>query len=182
MANLLEEGIWPCTVLGGSYGEELDQQGKPTGRIKARINIKFDEGPNAGRFGSYEDEVNARSSLYVGRSLKAVGWRGSSLEDVSKDIDAWIAKTGGKSTAEVRHIEIKNGKRYEKWVDAGNPGFPIWDKINSIGRGPRPLAAPSSDALADANEAMRRAMEEDGANPPADDVPHVAVSTDDIPF
>lgn len=169
--SLLAEGMWPCTVLGGSAGEETDQNGKATGRIRARVNVKIDDGPSKGRVCTYEDEVNARSSLYVSRSLKACGWQGVTLASVADDIAVWIAKTGGKSTVEIKHIEIKNGKR------AGQ----IWDKPNSIGRGPRPLAAPAGDALSDADEAMRRGMEEDGGTPPPTE-PTAPGADDDIPF
>jgi hypothetical protein len=161
--SLLEEGIWPCTVLSAEAGE-ID------GKIKARVNVKIDDGPSKGRFCTYEDEVNARSSLYIGRSLKNVGWQGKSLATVKDDCVKWIAETGGKSTVEIKHIPIKNGKR------AGE----IWDKPNSIGRGPKPMRAPGGDALSDADEAMRRAMAEDGGAPPDDEPP--PPSTDDIPF
>jgi hypothetical protein len=174
MANVLEEGIWPCQVLGATHGED-DRQS-----IVVRINVKFTEGPNKGRLATYEDQVNAKSSLYIGRSCKAVGWKGRSLTTLQADAEEWIERTGGASTAEVRHVPIKKGKKYDAWVADGRIGnAPVWDKINSIGRGPKPLSAPSSDALADAEEAMRRAMEEDGG-PPDDDVPHPA--GDDIPF
>jgi hypothetical protein len=162
--SLLAEGIWPCLVLGAEAGD-ID------GKIKARVNVKIEDGPSKGRFCTYEDEVNARSSLYIGRSLKAVGWQGKSLTTVKDDCAKWITETGGKSTVEVKHIEVKNGKR------AGE----IWDKPNSIGRGPKPMKAPGGETLADADEAMRRAMQEDGGAPPDDDVPHAAAG-DDIPF
>lgn len=186
MANqeLLAAGFWPCTVIGGGAGEETDKNNKPTGKIKARVNVKFDDGPSKGRLATYEDEVNARSSLYISRSLKAVGWKGKSLSTVADDIAAWVKETGGKTTAEVRHIEIKKGKRYDEWLEDGAHGSPpIWDKVNSIGRGPRPLAIPAAESLSDADEAMRRAMAEDGddaqngAPPPA-----APVGDDEIPF
>lgn len=178
MSNLLAEGTWPCTVLSASAGEELDQSGKPTGVIKARVAVKIDDGPSVGRTCTYEDEVNAKSSLYVMRSLKACGWTGPDLGTVSKDVEAWIKKTGGKTTVEVRHIEIKKGKKWDKWVADGQRGpAPIWDKVNAIGRGPKVLAQPSKSALNDANQAMREAMELDAPGgfdssdtpPPSDD-------------
>jgi hypothetical protein len=160
---LLAEGIWPCTVFSAAFGE--DDKGSP----QVQINVRIDEGPSAGRVCTYEDQVNARSALYISRSCKAVGWRGD-LTKLKEDAAAWIEKTGGKSTVEIKHIEIKTGKR------AGQ----IWDKPNSIGRGPRVLNAPTQERLSDANEAMRRAMADDGGAPP-DDVPH-AGDRDDIPF
>jgi hypothetical protein len=146
--NLLAEGIWPCTVLSADAGE-VD------GRIKARVNVKIEEGPSTGRLCTYEDEVNAKSSLYVARSLKAVGWGGKSLTTVKDDAAKWIAATGGKSTVEIKHIPIKNGKR------AGE----IWDKPNSIGRGPKAFNAPAGEALSDADSYLRKALQEDGGAP-----------------
>jgi hypothetical protein len=153
---LLEEGIWPCLVLGAEAGE-VD------GKIKARVNVKFIDGPNAGRLATYEDEVNAKSSIYVARSLQAVGWQGKTLRSVKDDCTKWIASTGGKSTAEIKHISTKKGT--------------IWDKCNSIGRGPKAMKDAAGETLADADEAMRRAMQDDGTAPPEE-----PQTTDDIPF
>lgn len=159
MSNYLAEGIWPCTVIGGEAGEQ-------DGIIKARVNVKIDDGPSAGRFCTYEDDINAKSSLYVFRSLKACGWKGVDLADVKKDIAEWVEATGGKTTVEVKHLEMKKGKKIEKWEASGKVGpRPIWDKVNALGRGLAPLAAPKGDALKDANEAMKRAMQEDGFAP-----------------
>lgn len=163
--SLLAEGFWPCTILGAEVGE-ID------GIIKARVNVKIEDGPSKGRMCTYEDEVNAKSSLYIGRSLTAVGWKGKSLTTVKDDCAAWITATGGKSTVEIKHIQIKNGRR------AGE----IWDKPNSIGRGPKPFAAPKGEALADADAAMRKALADDGfagGSTPDETAP---TSNDDIPF
>jgi hypothetical protein len=171
--NELAEGTWPCTVISGEAGET-----KP-GVVVARITVRFDDGPSKGRTGTYEDEVNAKSALYVSRSMKAVGWTGKSIGTFAGDVAAWIARTGGKSTAEVKHIEIKRGKQYDKWVAEGCPEEkrPIWDKVNSIGRGPRALAAPKPSTLVDADDALRAAMIADGTE--ADSEP---VATEEAPF
>jgi len=161
--NLIAEGIWPCVVLSAASGTN------DKGIAVARINVRFTEGENAGRNGTYEDVVDARSSLYVARSLKAVGWQGKSLASLADDCAKWIAATGGSSTAEVKHIPIKNGKR------AGQ----IWDKINSIGRGPRVLAPLAGDAMADADAALRKALADDGGATPPDSAP---IDDDQIPF
>ncbi len=149
---LKAEGIWQCTVLGANYGEN---PAKP-GVTGVQINVKIDEGPSKGQCCTYEDEVNSRSALYIGRSCRAVGWKGGpsgdDLDTLKADVAAWVEKTGGKSTIEIKHITIGKGKR------AGE----IWDKPNSVGRGPKPLAAPSSTAATDARDAMRRAMQDDG--------------------
>lgn len=163
----LSEGFWPCEVIDGFFG--VDDKQSPI----ARINVLITDGPDKGQRCTYEDQVNAKSALYVGRSCRAVGWKGVTLETFAADVATWRTKTGGKSTVEIKHIEIKNGKR------AGE----IWAKPNSIGRGPKPLSAPSKTLLDDANDAMRRAMEADGGGPPADDVPHAGARDDDqIPF
>lgn len=182
MSNPLAEGSWPCTILNASAGEDGDRPGV----LKVRINVRFDDGPSKGRTGVYEDEMNARSSIYIIRSMKAVGWKGGASGDdpltLGDDADKWIKETGGKTTADVRHIEVKRGKKFDKWVDGGRQGPPpIWDKVSAIGRGAKPLTAPKADTLADARDAIRRAMADDGSATAADegiaDVP-----SDDIPF
>lgn len=180
-----EAGFWPCVVLDGGIGEDIDNNGKPTGRMKVRVNVRFDDGPDKGRIVSYEDEISAKSALYVSRSLRAIGCKTpDKFGTVSDDIKKWIAETGGKTTVEIRHIEIKKGKKYDEWLDAGAEGNPpIWAKANSLGRGPRPLAPPSGEAMTDAEEQMRRAMAEDGNGAAPDDAPHTADGNgDDIPF
>lgn len=165
------EGIWPCIVLGANFGE--DDKGSPN----VQINVKIDDGPSKGQTCTYEDQVNAKSALYIGRSARAVGWRGKTLTTLKEDCANWIATTGGKSTVEIKHLQIKTGKR------AGE----IWDKPNSIGRGPRVLQAPSDERLADADEAMRQAMAADGGPPPDDDFGgygsgQPGKGDDDVPF
>lgn len=160
---LMAEGIWPCKVLSGKFGE--DDRGQP----QVQVNVQITEGPNTGRRCTYEDVVNARSGLYIGRSCKAVGWKGDKIETLKADIDAWIVATGGETTVEIKHIEIKTGKR------AGQ----IWDKPNSLGRGPRPLKEPARSTLDDANDAMRMAMESDAGDGRDEDAPP---SDEPIPF
>jgi hypothetical protein len=181
MSQPLAEGIWPATIQSASFGE--NDRGVPQVQINARI----DDGPSKGRQCTYEDEVNSKSALYVGRSCRAVGWKGASLLTLKDDVSAWVIATGGKSSVEVRHVEIKRGKKFNEWVEGGQKGPPpIWDKVNSIGRGPKPLTTPKGETLTDANDAMRRAMEADGFTPGnvgggGDDPPPVA-NDDDLPF
>jgi hypothetical protein len=163
--SLLEEGIWPCTVLSANSGQ--DDKGAP----QVQISVRIDDGPSKGRQCTYEDQVNNKSAPYVGRSCKAVGWKGNSLVTLHDDCEAWITSTGGKSTVEIKHLEIKTGKR------AGQ----IWDKPNSIGRGPRVLKEMDQRNLADADEVLRNALNADTSGGYDDDVPH-AGSRDDIPF
>lgn len=175
MATLLAEGIWPATILNASRGED------DRGNIVVRINAKIEDGPSKGRTCTYEDKIDARSSLYVARSCQAIGWKGKSLETLKADADAWIAASGGKSSVEIRHIPIKRGKKYEDWVAAGSKGDPpIWDKVNSVGRGPKPLAEPSASNAKDADDMMRQALAVDGGAPPAD--ASAPVADEDIPF
>lgn len=164
--SLLAEGIWPATAISASYGEDDRRM------LVVRISLRIDEGPSVGRHVTYEERIDARSSLYAARSCSAVGWGGKSLKTLASDVEAWIAKTGGKTTVEVKHLEIKNGKR------AGQ----IWDKVNSIGRGPKPLKDASSDTLSDADEYMRKALADsspDAVGTPPEDLPP---SSDDVPF
>lgn len=164
------EGIWKCKVLGGEAAADDKDI------MTVRINAQIAEGPDAGRKVTYEDRVNNKSAKYIMQSARAVGWKGGRLEHTFRaDVDEWIKATGGESTVEIRHLEIKSGKR------AGQ----IWGKANSIGRGPRPLKPPSRESADDADEAMRQAMLEaestgDGGTPPTDDVP--PHGDDDIPF
>lgn len=141
------EGIFPCTVISASFGQ--DDKNSP----QVQINVRIDEGAAAGQLCTYEDQVNAKSALYVGRSCKAVGWSGKDLNTLADDCAKWVTATGGKSTVEIKHLEIRTGRR------AGQ----IWDKVNSIGRGSRKLAAASGELLDDANQAMRDAMAADAA-------------------
>jgi hypothetical protein len=163
---LKAEGIWGCTVLSASSGAD------DKGLINVQINVRIDDGPNAGQHCTYEDAVNNKSAPYVARSCRAVGWTGTDITTLKSDCAKWITDTGGKSTVEIKHIEIRKGKR------AGE----IWDKPNSIGRGPRVLKEPTRNDLADANEVLAAALNGDGggggdydeAPPPGDD--------DRIPF
>jgi len=146
MAKVINEGIWACTVLGGEVGEDDKQI------VRVRIHVMITEGDDKGRKVTYEDQVNFRSAKYIAQSAKAVGWQGGRLEQTfRKDVEAWIARTGGASTVEIKHVEVKSGK------NAGS----IWAKPNSIGRGSRPLAPPSRAAADDADEAMRAALAEE---------------------
>jgi hypothetical protein len=148
-------GIWGCDVLSASFG--ANDKNVPV----VQINVRINNGPSSGQLATYEDEVNARSAKYIKYSVESVGGDGMRLENLPKDVDAWIKKTGGKSTVEIKHIEIKNGKR------AGE----IWDKANSIGRGaPRVLQAPSQQALKDAADAMR-AVAGDAPDADSDEAP-----------
>lgn len=157
---LKAEGIWGCTVLSG---KAVEVDGVPN----VQISVVIDDGPSKGQRCVYEDVVNAQSAKYVNWSIGAVGWKGRSLTTLESDIADWIAKTGGKSTVEIKHLEIKRGNK------AGQ----IWDKVAGIGRGaPKPGKPLAGTSLADADEAMRGVA---GA-PPEDDVPHAA--EDDTPF
>lgn len=166
---LIDEGTWPCTIISADYGEDPERDGITRVQIVARI----DSGPAAGRVVTYRDDVTMRSALYIGRSCRNVGWKGGDdLKTLKADCDAWIAATGGKALVEIKHIPIKNGK------NAGG----IWDKANAIKRAAPPLKAASATADADAREAMRAAMRDEGLEPPpaADNIP--PPSDDDIPF
>lgn len=174
------EGTWKCKVLDGNAGPNEKNI------MTVRINAQITEGPSAGRRVTYENVVDNRSAKYVVMSAKAVGWTGQTLATFRDDIAAWIARTGGESTVEIRHLKIERGKRYDKWCDGGCVGpQPIWDKVHAIGVGPKPLKEPTTRDLADADEALARAMAEadsggGGSAGPDDSIP--PPSDDDIPF
>ena len=191
--NYLAEGTWPCTVLSAECGEDK-------GLIAVRINVKIDEGPSKGRQCSYEDRVDAKSAPYVARSCKGAGWSGKlPIEStLVSDVEKWIKETGGRSTVQIRYVDIKKGDKYNAWYDehqawirGGRQGVepqpPIWDKVQAIGVGRKPLAAPSANAAADANDYLARALADEGSAPPLDDVPPgepsaPRVADDEIPF
>lgn len=167
------EGIWECQVLGGKGGIA---DGVPT----VQINVQITEGPSAGQRCTYEDVVSNSTAKYVSWSLNAVGYKGRDLKELEADIAAWIAKTGGKTTVEIKHLVLKKGKAYDKWVEGGKQGpQPVWDKANGLGRGAaKPLSPLSGEALHDANAALREFM----GSPPDDDIPHAGDTDGDIPF
>lgn len=169
------EGVWGCTVLSG-------RAGKLDGIATVQINVQITEGPSKGQRCTYEDTVNTRSSKYIDQSCAAVGWKGRSLVTLEADIAEWIEKTGGASTVEIKHLEVKKGPAYDKWYDGGRVGPPpVWDKVSGIGRGqPRALAPLDGEALMDADEAMRSV---NGNGAPPEDAPHAATTDEDsIPF
>jgi hypothetical protein len=181
---LKAEGMWPCIVLGGNYGEDPARPGV----TRVQISVRIDGGPSNGQICTYEDDVTFKSNIYVMRSCENVGWKGGptgdDLNTLAADVAAWIKATGGKAVVEIKHLLIKNGKNAGK----------TWDKVNGIRRGAKPLKVATGTALTDAREAMRaaRAASGDeappdsdyrGSAPPPDDVPHAATgSDDDIPF
>jgi hypothetical protein len=162
-------GYWPCKVLDGFYGDN------DKNISVVRINVELTEGPGKGMRQTYEEAVNNKQAPYIARTCKAVGWKCQSLSTLKADVAAWIAETGGASTLEIRHVEIRNGKR------AGS----VWAKPNSIGRGPKPLKEATQENLYDADAMMRAALADSddsgqGGGAPPDDVP--PPSDDDLPF
>lgn len=154
------EGTWDCDVLDVSMHED---NRLPIVRVKLRIT----SGPDAGQPDLYEARIDGGKGMpYIARSLKAIGWQGLTLRTFKADFAAWLAKTGGKSTCEIKHWEIKKGDRAgEKFA-----------KVNGLGSGAKPLAEMSRNTMDDADEALARAMGANGAHdapPPSDD---------DIPF
>ena len=166
--SLLAEGIWNCTVLSATSGA---LKGVPFVQIKVRI----EDGPSAGRLVTYERDIDTRSAKYAAMSMRSVGWnaRAGNIESIGADCSHWIAKSGGKSTVEIKHIPYNDKK-------TGEPK--IWDKANAIGRpltNERKLDKLDGTALAEANEALARAMADSGGAPPDDAPPP---TDDDLPF
>lgn len=167
--NLKAEGIWKCKVLDGKFGADEKRSGF------VQINVEIAEGPNKGRKCTYEDEINAKSAKYAAKSAQAVGFKGKSWSTLRADIETWVKETGGMSTVEIRHVPITKGKK------AGT----VWDKVNSIGRrDARELTEATGETLSDADEQLRRALEDEqssGGGNYDDDVPPPS-DDDDIPF
>ncbi len=164
-------GFWPCKVLDGFYGD--NDKNLPV----VRINVELIGGPHTGMRQTYEEVVNNKQAPYIARTCKAVGWKCKSLSTLKADVSEWVKTTGGESTLEIRHVEVKTGKR------AGS----VWAKPNSIGRGPKPLKESTQENLYDADAAMQAALADDAAGnqnsngaPPPDDIP--PHGDDDIPF
>lgn len=179
MSNELAEGIWSCVVLSAEDKEVLDQAGNATEVTRILVTVRLEDGPSKGRVCTYEDEVNAKSYPYIERSLKNVGWTGASFSTVKADAAKWIEKTGGKSTAEIVHIPVKRGKKFDKWMADGQKGSPpVWDKVKSIGSRQSMLAEPSPKARAAADDFIR--MANGGSAPddagPLDDSPFATIS------
>lgn len=162
-------GFWPCKVLDGFFGD--NDKNLPI----VRINVELIDGPHKGMRQTYEELVNNKQGPYIARTCQAVGWRGVSMRTLKTDVADWIKSTGGISTVEIKHIEIKNGKK------AGS----VWAKPNSIGRGPKPLKEASQENLSDVDAIMRAALANDGGSQSGgaggyDDAP--PQQDDDIPF
>lgn len=161
------EGIWGCTVLSGLAGKDGDN-------VVVQINVQIDEGPSKGMRGTYEETVDNRSRPYVEKSCAAVGWGGKLFSTLHDDIVKWIAATGGKTTCEVKHIAIKRGKQYDKWVaDGMKDPAPVWDKIKGLGRG----AARQLEPLNEKDETALIGGFDATEPPPADgDIPFITNS------
>ena len=173
-------GFWPCKVIDAVYG--ANDKNSPV----VRINVEISEGPGKGQRHTYEEVVDNKQAPYIARTCQAVGWRGVTLATIKDDVAAWVAATGGISTVEIKHIEVKKGRKFEKWISGGQQGpAPVWVKAGSIGRGQRPLKQARHEDLADADDMLRRAMAEDGGNNSGgggyDDVPP-PTDEDNIPF
>ncbi len=158
-------GFWPCKVIDAFYGDDA------TGIPVVRINVELIDGRHKGLRMTYEERVNNKQAPYIARTCLACGWKGGSMSTLKADVAEWV-RSEGFSTLEIKHIEIRNGKR------AGQ----IWAKPNSIGRGPKPLRESSKENLLDVDAMMRSALSEDSQSgaPPPDDIP--PAGDDDIPF
>lgn len=164
------DGTWECDVLTASVGE--NEKRMPI----VRVNVRLTGGPDAGKLDTYDKRIDGgKGTPYVARSLKAIGWQGRTLATLAEDVKAWVARTGGKTTCEIKHWEVKNGAR------AGE----LYASIDSLGSGRAPLGDMSRDTMRDADEALARAMGDmstaSAGNGEPYDAPHPA-DGDDIPF
>lgn len=171
MSNI-PAGFYPCNVIDGFYGD--NDKNIPV----IRINVEVSDGPFKGQRHTYEEELSNKQLPYIRRTCLAVGWQDQTMRTIAADIAAWIALTGGASTVEIKHIEIKNGKR------AGQ----IWVKANSVGRGPRILKESSADNTADVDAMMRDLRAEEGGaasastSGTAETGTYGSIPEDDLPF
>lgn len=153
---ILTEGTWPCKILSAT------RDGNP---VVVRVNVQFTEGPDKGKGGTYEQIVDARSAKYVAPSCQAIGWQGVTLDTLADDCAKWIAKTGGASTADVKHFDLKNPEAIAKAAARGEP--PKFAKVNAIGRGAKPLPKATAESKADADAALRNFMGGGGGAAPS---------------
>lgn len=176
------EGIWKCNVLSASSGENDKHL------IEVFINVEITEGIDIGKRCTYSEVIDGKSAQYAALSMMAVGWAGKTSRTLKDDVAAWIARTGGESTVEIKHLLVKSGKK------AGS----TWDKVGSIGRKPRELRPVSAqnEMLIDADKALADAIANGdfggfggdvSDEPPPDDIPHYSsgggdAPQDDIPF
>ena len=169
--TILSEGTWPCKVLSASTGNNYRNL------YAVQVNVELTDGPDKGKRTTYEQEVDNKSSKYVNPSCKAIGWQGVTLKTLADDCAKWIAKTGGATTVDIKHFNLKKPEAIAKAEARGEP--PKFAKANAIGRGAVPLTAPSTDAQNDADAAMRAFAGDTGGGGWSGDTPP---STDDIPF
>lgn len=160
------EGIYGCQVISA-------EAGTVDGIPSVQITVQITDGPDKGQRVTYEEVINTQTAKYAGWSMTAVGWKGPNPATLKAEFEKWLAATGGASTVEIKHIEIKKGRAFDKWEAGGCVGpRPVWDKVSGIGRGkPKPMRELGGSAMKDAEDAMRSVM---GDMPPQDDVPHAA--------
>ena len=138
MAHLISQGSFLARAINGSYGEDTK------GRMAVRVELELLAGPDLGQRITYTGLVNAKSAPYVGKDLKAVGWKGVSLRSIGDDVQS------AKAEAQIE-IEHKN---------ANDPKDPnrVFAVVRSIGRGAVALKPASAASISDADEALRAAM------------------------
>ena len=139
MAHLIAQGSFLARAVSGSFG--LDSKG----RHAARVEFELLAGPDAGQRITYTGLVNAKSAPYVGKDLKGAGWKCVDLSSLEVDVKA-------------THVETQIDIEHKSANDPREPDR-VFAVVRSIGRGAMPLGKPSASDLADANEAMRAALE-----------------------
>lgn len=147
---ILTEGTWPCKILSASTGADYRNL------FAVQINCELIEGPDKGKRVTYEQSVDAKSAKYVGPSCKAIGWQGITLDSLADDVAKWISKTGGVSTVDIKHFDLKKPEAIAKAEARGEPAK--FAKANAIGRGAKPLTAASVESKSDADAALRSFM------------------------
>jgi len=144
---LPEQGIYPFTVSKGSSG--LDDKGAFTITVTGALA----DGPNKGSLMTYTGRVDNRTAKYIAQDMAACGWTGKDVLDFGAEVDAWIARTGGTTTAEIVHLDRKDK----------SGAFAV---IRGLGRGLKVLTPATRETAADANAALRAALAVDSDDQP----------------
>lgn len=150
--HVIQEQFVKARALAGSH---YTKNNEPT----ARVDFEIVDGPDKGEKITYNGPINARSAKYVARDLKAVGWKGKTLETLEADVAAAQSET----TIEVKVMTRKDGSGQ----------FAV---VRSIGRTDsaaqtKPIAQAE---MGNANALLRAAL--------GDDEPVDPTTSDDIPF
>lgn len=141
MAHVVSQGSYLARALNGSAGTDTKN------RLTARVEFELLAGPDTGQRVTYNGLINTKSAPYVGKDLKAVGWKGHDLVTLAADVEALHAET----VIEIEHKIANDPKEPDR----------VFAVVRSVGRGAVALKPASQQDINDANEALRAAMGDD---------------------